>query len=385
MNELKVKEFGTKEVRWSNNDKINLVDVAKCCGLTRKKNNKNYIRWMGNSNSVVEKLKRILSTPNGVPEENKEEIKNVLEEIENGDDRNTIFISSWLAKRLATECNSETANQFKNWLVSLDCAREEIEKQTGVTLQDLLSIQQQVNTMSQLMNKTVDTVVSIVEQQTEVVDKQTNIINQQAEEYKKDREELKEFIGLRAKQVKELSHQLMIKVCSAYGRKIYASSYAWEINRDKLLNDNGYYRWEDIPVNEFEKMKRKIMDFKIIILKEENKKEETIKETIGDFTDYKPSEKIIRKIETKIINGIVYQKCTTCGKWKPQNKENFYRDNRNSRGFKSQCKDCKKGYYIVNREARLQHQKEYAKKIKPDLERKESKYNSKYSNLKDDK
>ena len=385
MNELMVREFGTKEVRWSNDDKVNLVDVAKCLGLTRKKDNKNYIRWTGNSNSVVEKLEKILSAPNGAPIENREEIKNVLEEIEGAEDRSTIFISNWLAKRLATECHSDIAHEFKNWLVSLDCAREEIEKQTGATLQDLLNIQQQVNTISQLMNKTVDTVVSIVGQQTEVVNKQGDIINQQAEEYKKDREELKEFIGLRAKQVRELSHQLMVKVCSAYGKKIYASSYAWEINRDKLLNDNGYYKWEDIPVSEFENMKRKIMDFKIIILKEENKKEEKIKETIEDFTDYKPSEKRIRKIETKVIDGIVYQKCTTCGKWKPQNKDNFYRDKRNSRGFKSQCKECKIGYYITNRETRLEHQKDYAKKIKPDLERKELKYNSKYSNLKDDK
>lgn len=376
MSELMVREFGSKEVRWSNDDKVNLVDVAKCLGLTRKKDNKNYIRWTGNSNSVVEKLEKILSVPNGAPIENREEIKNVLEEIEDAEDRNSIFISNWLAKRLATECNSDIAHEFKNWLVSLDCAREEIEKGNNyINQQQFVEYQNLIN----------GAITTIAQQTVEIVGKQTELINQQAEEYAKDREELKEFIGLRAKQVRELSHQLMIKVCSAYGKKIYASSYAWEINRDKLLNDNGYYKWEDIPVNEFENMKRKIMEFKIIILKEENKKEETIKETIEDFTDYKPSEKRIRKIETKVIDGVVYQKCTTCGEWKPQNKENFYRDNRNSRGFKSQCKDCKKGYYIVNREVRLQHQKDYAKKIKPDLERKEVAYNSKYSDLKDDK
>ena len=383
MNELMVREFGAKEVRWSNDDKVNLVDVAKCLGLTKVNNNgKQYVRW-NDGKGVVKKLQIIYDT--NVPQDIKEEINNIIEEIEGSEDRNSIYISSWLAKRLATECHSDIAHEFKDWLVSLDCAKEEIEKQTQVTLQDLLNIQQQVNANAQLMSKTVNTVTSIVVQQTEVIDRQSDIINQQAEEYKKDREELKEFIGLRAKQVKELSHQLMIKVCSAYGKKIYASSYAWEINRDKLLNDNGYYKWEDIPVTEFENMKRKIMDFKIIILKEENKKEETIKETIGDFTDYKPSEKRIRKIETKVIDGVVYQKCTTCGKWKPQNKENFYRDKRNSRGFKSQCKECKIGYYIINRETRLEHQKDYAKKIKPDLERKDSTYNSKYSNLKNDK
>ena len=378
MNELMVREFGSKEVRWSNDDKLNLVDVAKCLGITRVNNQgKEYVKWNNNKdrNNICGKLNYILSRE-GTPTQIKEEIEEVLFEIENGDNRNNIYISNWLAKRLATECNTDIAHEFKSWLVSLDCAREEIEKGNNyINQQQFVEYQNLIN----------GAITTIAQQTVEIVGKQTELINQQAEEYKKDREELKEFIGLRAKQVKELSHQLMIKVCSAYGKKIYASSYAWEINRDKLLNDNGYYKWEDIPVSEFENMKRKIMDFKIIILKEENKKEEKNKETIEDFTDYKPSEKRIRKIETKVIDGVVYQKCTTCGKWKPQNKENFYRDKRNSRGFKSQCKECKIGYYIINRETRLEHQKDYAKKIKPDLERKELKYNSKYSNLKDDK
>lgn len=378
MNELMVREFGSKEVRWSNDDKLNLVDVAKCLGITRVNNQgKEYVKWNNNKdrNNICGKLNYILSRE-GTPTQIKEEIEEVLFEIENGDNRNNIYISNWLAKRLATECNTDIAHEFKSWLVSLDCAREEIEKGNNyINQQQFVEYQNLIN----------GAITTIAQQTVEIVGKQTELINQQAEEYKKDREELKEFIGLRAKQVRELSHQLMVKVCSAYGKKIYASSYAWEINRDKLLNDNGYYKWEDIPVSEFENMKRKIMDFKIIILKEENKKEEKIKETVEDFTDYKPSEKRIRKIETKVIDGVVYQKCTTCGKWKPQNKENFYRDKRNSRGFKSQCKECKIGYYITNRETRLEHQKDYAKKIKPDLERKELKYNSKYSNLKDDK
>lgn len=378
MNELMVREFGSKEVRWSNDDKLNLVDVAKCLGITRVNNQgKEYVKWNNNKdrNNICGKLNYILSRE-GTPTQIKEEIEEVLFEIENGDNRNNIYISNWLAKRLATECNTDIAHEFKSWLVSLDCAREEIEKGNNyINQQQFVEYQNLIN----------GAITTIAQQTVEIVGKQTELINQQAEEYKKDREELKEFIGLRAKQVRELSHQLMVKVCSAYGKKIYASSYAWEINRDKLLNDNGYYKWEDIPVSEFENMKRKIMDFKIIILKEESKKEEKIKETIEDFTDYKPSEKRIRKIETKVIDGVVYQKCTTCGKWKPQNKDNFYRDKRNSRGFKSQCKECKIGYYITNRETRLEHQKDYAKKIKPDLERKELKYNSKYSNLKDDK
>ena len=147
MNELMVREFGSKEVRWSNDDKLNLVDVAKCLGITRVNNQgKEYVKWNNNKdrNNICGKLNYILSRE-GTPTQIKEEIEEVLFEIENGDNRNNIYISNWLAKRLATECNTDIAHEFKSWLVSLDCAREEIEKQTGVTLQDLLNIQQQVN------------------------------------------------------------------------------------------------------------------------------------------------------------------------------------------------------------------------------------------------
>ena len=49
MNELMVREFGSKEVRWSNDDKLNLVDVAKCLGITRVNNQgKEYVKWNNN-------------------------------------------------------------------------------------------------------------------------------------------------------------------------------------------------------------------------------------------------------------------------------------------------------------------------------------------------
>ena len=48
-----------------------------------------------------------------MPKEFKQEISYVLDEIENINDRNTIYISIWLAKRLAVECHSKKANEFK--------------------------------------------------------------------------------------------------------------------------------------------------------------------------------------------------------------------------------------------------------------------------------
>ena len=48
-----------------------------------------------------------------MPKEFKQEISYVLDEIENINNRNTIYISTWLAKRLAAECHSKKANEFK--------------------------------------------------------------------------------------------------------------------------------------------------------------------------------------------------------------------------------------------------------------------------------
>lgn len=54
-----------------------------------------------------------------------------------------------------------------------------------------------------------------------------------------------------------------------------------------------------------------------------------------------------KQVETKIINGVTYLKCTKCREWKELNEENFYKDKTNENiGFKSQCKECKKKYII---------------------------------------
>lgn len=106
---------------------INLVHVAKCCGLTRQNNGGNglKVRW-----DDVKKKVDLIGVETSTPEKIKDEITYILDEIENTDDRNSIYMSSWLSKRLAIECHSDKANRFKNWLVTLDEAREngEFEK-----------------------------------------------------------------------------------------------------------------------------------------------------------------------------------------------------------------------------------------------------------------
>lgn len=60
-----------------------------------------------------------------------------------------------------------------------------------------------------------------------------------------------------------------------------------------------------------------------------------------------------------IREGTTYQKCSCCGSWKIMSKDNYYKDNRNTTGFKGICKACKKDYYSNNRVKRLSYQNSY--------------------------
>lgn len=362
MSELMVKEFGSKEVRWSNEDKVNLVDVAKCCGLIKiAKSGNEVVKWKnGNDkNSVVSKLKNVQESLHD--ETIKEEISNIFEEIEESEDRNNIYISNWLAKRLATECDNKTAHEFKNWLVSLDCAREEIEKQTGVTFQDLLNVQQQVNTMSQLMSKTVDTVVSIVGQQTEVINKQGDMINQQAEEYAKDREELKEFIGLKSSHTKAISTIIMTRCEKAYGVKLKSRDGRFKVNRDYLLGHFNVSKYEDISITKYDEAIEFAKTFEIIIIDVEEKEEKEKENKIIMINNNGRSTIYTKNIGSKVIekDGKLYKQCSCCGKFKELNEKNFYVKKKNNDGYEGKCKECKRNYYVSNRKERLSYQNKY--------------------------
>lgn len=91
-----------------------------------------------------------------------------------------------------------------------------------------------------------------------------------------------------------------------------------------------------------------------------------------------------KQVETKIINGVTYLRCTKCAEWKELNEENFYKDKNNKNiGFKSQCKECKKVYYQDNKENRGAYQKEYNNKHKDYYKSYIKEYNKNgYSNIK---
>ena len=69
------------------------------------------------------------------------------------------------------------------------------------------------------------------------------------------------------------------------------------------------------------------------------------------------------KREAIITKGGTHQVCLTCNQEKLMTEENFHKAN-NSSGFKTQCKECRKQYYLNNKEEKLKYQHEYLKENK---------------------
>lgn len=362
-----VREFGSKEVRWSNDDKLNLVDVAKCLGITRVNNQgKEYVKWNNNKdrNNICGKLNYILSRE-GTPTQIKEEIEEVLFEIENGDNRNNIYISNWLAKRLATECNTDIAHEFKSWLVSLDCAREEMEKGNNyINQQQFIEYQNLINgaltTVAQQTMALVGQQTNLISEQSSLIDKQTNLINKQTEEYAKDREELKDFIGLKSSHTKAISTIIMSRCEKAYGTKLSSRDEQFKVNRDYFLGQMGVCKYEDISVIKYNEAIELAKTFEIIIIESEKKQkvdEEKII-VINNNGKSKPR-RIGQKSEVVERDGKQYKKCSCCGEFKELNEDNFYKKEINLDGFEGKCKECKRNYYVSNRKQRLSYQNKY--------------------------
>lgn len=235
----RTKMFEGQEVKVKTNKGailINLVHTAKCCGLnkfeTRSGRTTESIRW----NRVKEKLQN-----NILPNSDKvvaEEITYILDEIENTDDRNSIYMSSWLSKRLAIECHSEKANRFKNWLVTLDEDRE-----NGKAVQAPLNeeVIQNMNLMAQNMQFMSKAMMGI---QTYVQD------SIQAKDHQIDK--AMELIGLRAKNVSRLIRKLKAELFKVYGEYgIKATDLRYLKAKDKVFKEFKVYKWEEISVTQY--------------------------------------------------------------------------------------------------------------------------------------
>lgn len=223
------------------NKLINLVSTAKSCGLVRVGNTGlPKVRW----DDVRKKLHLIqgsLRDESSTPKETELEIQYILDEIENTDDRNSIYMSSWLSKRLALECHSEKAMRYKSFLVTMDEARENVQSVGN------LAEQQAILQLAQSMQG-IGTVVQGM---------QTAMIN--IESYVKDSIQSKDLqidqamslVGLRSINTKRITDKLREVLIYKTGAPISASSTSYIKAKNQIFKQFKVTKWEDIPVGQY--------------------------------------------------------------------------------------------------------------------------------------
>jgi hypothetical protein len=223
---------------------INLVSTARSCGLVNRTRGFESVRW----SQVKERLTIVRKAiGKDVPTKYFEEIQYILNEIENADDRNSIYMSSWLSKRLALECHSEKAMRYKNFLVELDEKREQglIAPQSN----ELMNIVGQVvqNLIPTLTKEMATNLVPVVYEAKEQVNKIAVMLHDQSIIYDQEREDLKALIGIRSVNTKRLVEKLKEKLSDSHGTSVNASMHSFQRAKAKVFKKFKVTKWEDIP------------------------------------------------------------------------------------------------------------------------------------------
>ena len=326
---------------------INLVATANVCGLTREKRGKTEVRWRNNGYGIVEKLTKLSSTKD-LGQQYIQEIEYILDDIDNTDDRNSIYMSSWLTKRFAMECHSDKAMQYKNFLATLDEQREQGLIPTNT--QDIVTMV--TNTVNAIIPQMVQQFVPMIQESKEQIEQSRKLLVDQANIYDVDRDKLKEMAGMKNINVKYATNKLKLVLSDYLGEKINAKDEIYREAKLRILCSLNCSKWEDIPTNRITELNNKINNVVDLFSEPLEIKEKYIHTKINKIT----RNNFIAKIETRIKNGIDYQKCSCCGEWKEMKSSNFYKDKNSSTGYKGICKQCKKNYYKENRTERLAYQ-----------------------------
>lgn len=345
----KVVQFEGQEVKVITDEGkvlVNLVATAKACGLT-KNNGYSTIRWKGNG-GLVDKLKNILDANSA--KEILTEIQDVLDEIDNTDDRNLIYVSSWLAKRIAMECKNDKAMQYKNFLATLDEQRE--QSLINTNSDDIVTMV--TNTVNAIIPQIIQQFVPMMQENKKQIEQSRALLVDQANIYDTDRSNLREMVGMKGVNVTYATNRLKLVLSDYLGEKIMATDEIYREAKLRVLCSVDCAKWEDIPVNRINELNNKIDNIIELFSKPLEIKD------INIHNKLTKNRKSIR-IETTIKNGIKYQKCTCCGEWKIMSEKNFYKSN-SSTGFKGTCIKCKKDYYKDNRLVRLAYQNAKAHK-----------------------
>lgn len=263
-------------------------------------------------------------------------------------------MSNWLSKRLAMECNSEKAMQYKNFLATLD---ENKDKQIQTTNSDIVNIvtsaiNAMIPTMVEQFTPMINENKQMLENNRKMLEENKNTIKEQKEVYEKDRKELIKLSTCKSANVKFLTEKLKFVLSRQLGQEITAVDGVYKEAKFRLFNYYDVAKWEDLCIDNIKDVCNTINNIQELFDGELK---------INDI--YEKKEPVISKkkpIKTKNIDGQIYLKCNCCGEYKPMTKEYYYKDSRSSTGFKAKCKVCKSNYYKNNKKQRLSYQNKYA-------------------------
>ena len=252
----KVLQFEGQEIKVITDkgvEMFNLANSARVLGIIQNKNNRTIVNWKSGNNNIVKKLNKILSSPNGLPQNIVDEIKYTLEEIDETDDRKQIFISRKLTSLLAMECHNDKAMKYKTWLATLD------EKFSKGELQSNNNALMQFGEMAQQMSMMANTMQQIGQafngMQTFVKDSIVAKDNQI--------DEMRSLIGMYSRNVSDLAKKLKRKVKEEYKKEhIWATSSEYIFEKEKLFREFNVTKWESISLIKFGEVENYIKNIK---------------------------------------------------------------------------------------------------------------------------
>lgn len=229
---------------------INLCNTARVLGLTKTDNARGTVRvsWKGNR-SVYDKLSKIRENlvksgcGTNAPQKYSEEIDYILDEIENGENRNSIFMSRYLTSMLSMECHNSKSMRYKSWLAQLDEKYSKGELTNNNQIEQLGNIANQMNLVASTMGQIGQAFVGLQE----FVKDSIQIKDSQIDD-------IRELCGMKSANTIKLSKYLKEHLEIIFKRKLWATSYEYKEAKQNVFEFFNVTKWEDIPIEKYKKV-----------------------------------------------------------------------------------------------------------------------------------
>ena len=246
----RVLSFEGQEVKVKTDKGIELFNLANSCrvlGITReKKNGTIIVRW----DSLKDRLNTILSSANKLEPQYIEELKQLLEDIDETDDRNSLYCSRYLTSRLAMESRNSKAMEYKDWLAKLDesysngeLQAEMAYKQIGIIANNMNMVSAMITEVGQAFNGVGEFVKDSIRAKDSQIDKIANMI------------------GFRNINVKHVVNTIKQELSKTLHKNITARSQEYQELKQAIFKKYKVFKWEDIPIERYNEVHKFVTTF----------------------------------------------------------------------------------------------------------------------------